>query len=248
VSYEHILFDTADGIATITLNRPEVLNAYQPQMGRDVCDAFDRVQADDSLRAIILTGAGRAFCAGVDLKFMAEYNERIAAGEELVPIGAERFVKGFAAELVASPKPIIVAFNGPAIGVGITMALPCDIRIAAEGAKLGIPFTKLGMLAGLGGSHLLPKIVGLGNAMELLLTSRIVLADEAAHMGLVNRVVPPDQLMDEARAIATRIVECNPNSVAISKRMLHEGFDMTFSEALEGQADRMGALRAGKAG
>ena len=243
LEYEHILFDAADGIATITLNRPDVLNAYQPQMGDELVRAFDRVRADAALRVAILTGAGRAFCAGVDLKFMKEHAARIAQGEDLLPLGQEHFVRGFAQDLASFPKPVIVAINGPAIGVGVTMSLPCDIRLAAEGATFGLTFTKLGMLPGLGSTHLLPKIVGLGNALELILTARIIEAREAAEIGLVNRVVSPDALLSEARATAALAAECDPDALAAAKRALHFGASATLVEAMQNERSQSGAIR-----
>lgn len=247
MDYEHILFETADGIATITLNRPDVLNAYQPQMGDELVRAFDQVRADEALRVVILTGAGRAFCAGVDLKFMKEHAARIAQGEDLVPLGEEHFIRGFAQDLASFPKPVIVAINGPAIGVGVTMSLPCDIRLAAEGATLSVPFTKLGMLPGLGSTHLLPKIVGLGKALELILTARVIEAGEAAEIGLVNRVVPAEGLMAEARKMAALAAECDPDALAAAKRALHFGASATLSEAMQNERSQSGAIRGRRA-
>ncbi len=247
MEYEHILFETTDGIATITLNRPDVLNAYQPQMGDELVRAFDRVRADEAVRVAILTGAGRAFCAGVDLKFMKEHAARIAQGEDLVPLGEEHFVRGFAQDLASFPKPVIAAINGPAIGVGVTMSLPCDIRLAAEGATLCVPFTKLGMLPGLGSTHLLPKIVGLGKALELILTARVIEAREAAEIGLVNRVVPAEGLMAEARKMAALAAECDPDALAAAKRALHFGASATLSEAMQNERSQSGAIRGRRA-
>ncbi len=247
MEYEHILFETTDGIATITLNRPDVLNAYQPQMGDELVRAFDQVRDDETLRVAILTGAGRAFCAGVDLKFMKEHAARIAQGEDLVPLGEEHFVRGFAQDLASFPKPVIAAINGPAIGVGVTMSLPCDVRLAAEGAKLGVTFTKLGMLPGLGSTHLLPKIVGLGKALELILTARVIEAREAAEIGLVNRVVPAEGLMAEARKMAALAAECDPDALAAAKRALHFGASATLSEAMQNERSQSGAIRGRRA-
>ena len=243
LGYEDILFDVEGAIATLTLNRPEVLNAYQPRMGNELVEAFGRIHEDPAVRAVVLTGAGRAFCSGVDLGFMKEHAARIAAGEDLVPLGEEHFVKGFARDLLAFPKPVIVAFNGPAIGVGVTMSLPCDIRIAAEGAKLGVPFTKLGMLPGLGSTHLLPKIVGLPRALELVLTSRVILADEAAAIGLVSRVVPAERLLEEARGLAGLAAECDPVAQAAAKRALHFGAGADLEEAMQNERRAAGELR-----
>lgn len=247
VDYEHILFEAGGGIATITLNRPEVLNAYQPQMGDELVHAFGAVREDDAIRAVILSGAGRAFCAGVDLKFMKAHAARIAEGEDLVPLGEEHFVKGFARDLARFPKPVIVAINGPAVGVGVTMSLPCDIRLAAEGATLGVTFTKLGMLPGLGSTHLLPKIVGVAKALELVLTARSIDAREAAEIGLVNKVVPAEQLMEEARRYAGMAAECDPAALAAAKEAIHYGATATLEEAMQNERARSGELRKRRA-
>jgi enoyl-CoA hydratase/carnithine racemase len=248
LAYQHIRYEGRDAVATLTLNRPEVLNAYQPQMGDELVQAFRAARDDDGIRAVILTGAGRAFCAGVDLRFMKEHAARIAAGEDLVPLGEEHFVRGFPEELAAFPKPVIAAVNGPAIGVGVTMSLPCDVRLAAEGATFGLPFAKLGMLPGLGSTHLLPRIVGLANALELVLTARVIEAGEADAMGLVNRVVPPGKLMDEARALAGLAAACEPAAVAAAKQALHFGASASLREAIAQERARSGALRGGRAG
>ena len=243
MEYQHILLQQTDGIATLTLNRPEVLNAYNPEMGDEIVDAFARIRADDEMRVVILTGAGRAFCAGVDLKYMKEQAARAQRGEDFRSVGEEDFVRSFPLELAAFPKPTIVAFNGAAIGVGVTMSLCCDIRIAAESAKLGATFTKLGMLPGLGSTHLLPKIVGLGKALELVLTARVIEAHEAAEIGLVNKVVPDDRLMSEARALAALICENSPSAVAAAKRALHYGAAATLEAAMKNESDQGGELR-----
>ncbi len=231
MGYQYILFEKSEGIATITLNRPEVLNAYIPEMGDEVVQAFSEVRDDDDVRVVILTGAGRAFCAGLDLKRQRDVREKQQRGEPVPDMGGA-FVRDMPLELTRFPKPVIVAINGHAIGVGVTMALPCDIRIAAEDAQIGMPFTKLGMLPGLGSAHLLPKLVGLGKAMELVLTSRIIDGKEAERIGLVNKAVPLDRVLDEARAIARELIECNADSLARAKVALHHGASATLEEVL----------------
>jgi enoyl-CoA hydratase/carnithine racemase len=244
--YEQIRVATEGAVATVTLNRPDVLNAYQPRMGDELVDAFGRIREDDALRAVILTGAGRAFCAGVDLEFMKSHAARIAAGEDLVPLGEEHFVKGFARDLAEYPKPVIVAINGAAIGVGVTMSLPCDVRIAAAGAKLGVTFTRLGMIPGLGSTHFLPRIVGLGRALELVLTARVIRAEEAAEIGLVNRVVPQERLLDAARALAEAAAECDPGALAVAKQALHFGACASLDEAMQYERSASADLRAAR--
>ena len=250
--YEHILFEQEDGVATLTLNRPARLNAYTPEMGDEVVDAFEHARDDAAVRAVILTGAGRAFCAGVDLDHLrahlrtgeADAEAGSAAGAGRPPrLGEEDFLRKLPLELVAFPKPVIAAINGPAIGVGVTMTLPCDLRIAAEGARLGVPFAKLGLLPGLGSTHLLPRLVGLAKALELVLTGRVITAFEAAEIGLVNRVVAPDELLPEARATARAMAEYRPEVLAAAKAALHHGAGATLAEAMRHEQEASAALR-----
>jgi enoyl-CoA hydratase/carnithine racemase len=242
MSYENIRYDAADGVATITLHRPEKLNAYTTEMGDEVVAAFDAARGDAAVRAVILTGAGRAFCAGVDLEYLKAH---MAGGNasSRARLGEEDFLRKLPLDLLAYPKPVIAAINGPAIGVGVTMALPCDVRIAAENAKLGVTFAKLGLLPGLGSTHLLPRLVGLAKALELVLTARVVSAFEAAEIGLVNRVVAPDSLLPEARAMAAAMAECKPEVLAAAKAALHFGAGATMAEAMKNEQEASAALR-----
>jgi len=243
--YENILFETVGAIATVTLNRPDKLNAYVPQMGEEVVDAFAKIRADDAVRAVILTGAGRGFCAGVDLAALEE--SRSGGSRSAGPrLGEEAFLRTFPIELTEFPKPVIAAINGAAIGVGVTMLLPCDIRIASERAKLGLTFNKLGILPGLGSTHLLPQIVGMGRALELVLTARVIAADEAAALGLVNRVVAAERLLDEARAVAGEIAECVPAATAASKRALYFGARSDMAAAMRNEQEQSAGLRGGR--
>jgi 2-(1,2-epoxy-1,2-dihydrophenyl)acetyl-CoA isomerase len=243
--YETILYAVDDRVATITLNRPEKRNAYVPQMGEDVVAAFRAARDDEAVRAVILTGAGQGFCAGVDLDALKAMQAGQSTGQG-PKLGEEEFVRSFPLELLAYPKPVIAAINGAAIGVGVTMVLPCDIRIASERAKLGVPFTKLGILPGLGSTHLLPRIVGLGRAQELVLTSRVIEAPEAFAIGLVNRVVPGETLVSAARETAALLVACDPDALAVAKRALHAGADLTMAEAMENERAANAELRERK--
>jgi len=248
MSFEAILYAVLDGIATVTLNRPEKLNAYTSEMGEELCAAFDRAREDAAVRAVILTGAGRGFCAGVDLEHLRAHHEGRSQAREGAPrLGEERFLKTFPQELLEYPKPVIAAVNGPAIGVGITMILPCDVRLAADTAKLGLTFAKLGILPGLGSTHLLPRLVGMGRAQELVLSARVILGPEAAQMGLVNRAVPADSLLAEARAMAFAMAECPPAALTAAKRALHFGANATMEEAMRNEEAQSAALRAAKA-
>ena len=246
MAYDNILFDVEEGIATITLNRPDKLNAYVPEMGDAVVDAFARARDDDAVRAVILTGAGRGFCAGVDLEALkASYATAAESGRKL---GEEDFLRKLPLRLLEYPKPVIAAINGHAIGVGITMTLPCDIRLAAEGAKIGLTFAKLGILPGLGSTHLLPRIVGIAKAQELVLTARVILAEEAREIGLVNAVAPADELMQVAREMAGEMAAHAPEVIARAKRALYFGATHGMAEAMENEQRLSAELRSPRAG
>ncbi len=241
--YENILFEVSDGIATVTLNRPDKMNAYVPEMGSEVVDAFARARKDDAIRVVILTGAGRGFCAGVDLDYLKASQAGQATPRKGPKLGEEAFVRSFPLELAEFPKPVIVAINGAAIGVGVTMSLPCDVRIAAEDAKLGLTFAKLGLLPGLGSTHWLPRLVGMAKAKELVLTARVISASEAAEIGLVNKVVPTDTLMKEAREMAGMMAGCAPEVLAAAKRALQFGAAATMEEAMRNEEAESTAMR-----
>ena len=240
--YANILFEVSDGIATITLNRPDKLNAYTTEMGDEVVAAFAAIRDDAAVRAVILTGAGRGFCAGVDLEHLKAHQSggNASTGPKL---GEEAFLRELPLDLLSYPKPVIAAVNGAAIGVGVTMILPCDVRLAAEGAKLGLTFARLGILPGLGSTHLLPKLVGMARAQELVLTARVILAEEAAAIGLVNRTVPGESLIDEARSMAAAMAECPAPVLAAAKRALYFGAESSMAEAMENERAQSELLR-----
>ena len=241
--YRSVRYDVSDGVATITLDRPEKLNAYTTEMGDEVVDAFRRSRDDDGVRVMILTGAGRGFCAGVDLEHLKQHQAggNTSKGPKL---GEEDFLKQLPLEIVECPKPVIAAINGAAVGVGMTMVLPCDVRIAAAGAKLGLTFARLGILPGLGSTHLLPRLVGMAKAQELVLRAGLIRAEEALSIGLVNRVVPADEVLPEARAVAAEICESRPEVIAAAKRALHFGATATMAEAMKNEQERSAELRA----
>ncbi len=245
-AYETIEYAVDDRIATITLNRPEKRNAYIPQMGEEVVAAFRAAREDGAVRAVILTGAGQGFCAGVDLDALKAMQAGQSTGKG-PRLGEEEFVRSFPLELLGYPKPVIAAINGAAIGVGVTMVLPCDIRIASERAKLGLTFTKLGILPGLGSTHLLPRLVGLGRAQELVLTARVIEAPEALAIGLVSRVVPGEALLATAREIAALTIACDPDALAVAKRALHAGAVLDMAAAMQNERAANADLRERKA-
>lgn len=243
---DEVLVETGEGVGTITLNRPDKLNAYTVGMGVALVDAFRTLERDDGVRAVILTGAGRGFCAGVDLEALGAMQAGRDAGDG-PKLGEEEFVRGFAGELLAYPKPVVAAINGAAIGVGVTMALPCDVRIAALTAKLGVTFTKLGILPGLGSTHLLPRIVGLAKAQELVLTARVIRAPEALAIGLLNEVVAPDALLPRAREIAAEMAANDPDALAFAKRALQHGATSSMADAMAHEQAASAALREARA-
>lgn len=243
--FETIRYDVSDAIATITFDREEKLNAYTPQMGEETVEAFARARDDDDVRVVVLTGSGRAFCAGVDLDALKAHmaGEGPADGPKL---GQEAFVRTFPLELVDYPKPVIVAMNGTAYGVGVTMTLGCDVRIAARSAVLGLNFTKLGLLPGLGSTHHLPRLLGLGKASELVLSGAKLTAEEALEIGLVQRVVDDDALADEARALATAMAQIDPAVSRAAKQALRHGAESPLADAIALEQRLSGELSAAR--
>src|SRR6266566_3427616 len=210
--FEQITAELAEGILTITLNRPERLNAWTPTMARELLEAFDRADADDQVGAIIVTGAGRGFCAGADLAAAGETFDWRKRGEQ-----AERPEDNggqFTLRVFNSLKPVIAAINGPAVGVGATMTLPMDVRLAAEEARIGFVFARRGIVPEACSSWFLPRAVGLSRAMEWVATGRVLTAQEALQAGLVRSLHPREELLGAARALAAEIVgNCAPVSV-----------------------------------
>jgi len=219
---EQIIEQLEDGILTITLNRPDRLNAWTATMARELISAFDRADADDDVRAVIVTGAGRAFCAGADLEKGGETFDWRArgggeAGTEIPRDGGGQLTL----RIFECTKPVIAAINGPAVGVGVTMTLPMDIRIAAEEARFGFVFVRRGIVPEAASSWFLPRVVGINQALEWVLSGRVFAADEARAGGLVRSLHPREQLLDAARGLAREIAEnAAPVSVALARQML----------------------------
>ena len=214
MSYNTILYDVEDGILTLTLNRPEILNAYNREMQSEMLDAFDRADADDEVRAIIVTGAGRGFCAGADLSSGGStFN---ADGREDRESGLQRDGGGvLTLRIFELNKPIIAAINGPAVGVGVTMTLPMDIRIASDTAKFGFVFSRRGIVPEACSSYFLPRIVGINQALEWCYSGRVFPAQEALDGRLVRSIHQKADLLPEARRIAREIAE-NTSAVSVS--------------------------------
>ncbi|MEV5747598.1 enoyl-CoA hydratase-related protein [Actinoallomurus sp. NPDC052308] len=230
MTYTEIDYTVADGIATITLDRPERLNAFTLVMRGELIDAFDRADADDDVRVVVVTGRGRAFCAGADLErggstFDYEAARDMFGGEDTFEDGAPRDGGGTVALRIArSLKPVIGAINGPAVGVGVTMTLPMDIRLAAEGARFGFVFARRGIVTEAASSWFLPRIVGIAQAMEWAATGRVFDAEEALRGRLVSYVHPADELLDAAYALAGEIA-ANTSAVAVAavRRLMWSG-------------------------
>ncbi len=234
MSYTEIAYDVADNIATLTLHRPDKLNAFTGVMMAEMIDAFDKADADDAVRVVIVTGAGRAFCAGADLsagaktfdyaarsdrpeKAGAETNGEVDWSSEAVRDGGGRLTL----RIFESKKPVIGAINGAAVGVGATMQLPMDIRIASETARFGFVFARRGIVPEACSSWFLPRLVGISKAMEWCATGRVFDAQEALAGGLVSKVVKPEVLLETARTLAREIADNTaPVSIALTRQML----------------------------
>jgi enoyl-CoA hydratase/carnithine racemase len=227
MAFEQIITELADGILTITLNRPERLNAWTATMGRELIEAFDQADADDEVRAIVMTGAGRGYCAGADLAAGGEtfdYRAREADASLLsAPVGGIPRDNGgqFTLRIFASTKPVIGAINGPAVGVGATMTLPMDVRLASEDARMGFVFARRGIVPEACSSWFLPRVVGISRAMEWVSTGRVFNAQEGLDAGLLRSLHSSEELLPAARALATEIAENTaPVSVALARQMM----------------------------
>ena len=236
MAFETLSYDVADQTATIILNRPAKLNAYTPQMGHEIVEAMRRADADPSARVVILTGAGRAFCAGADIStFDRNIRTREAGGEPHSSAGREAMAD-YPHLMRKMSKPSLVAINGFALGVGATMTLPCDIRIMAEGARMGFIFPRVGLMTELGSSFFLPRLVGVARATEMLLTGRQYSAQECLAAGVVTHVVAADVLMSRTHEIAAEIMLGSPRSLALTRRAIHGSLLGTLDNALEFEA------------
>ena len=215
--YRHIAYEVDEGIATVTLDRPDQLNAFTTTMMHELIDAFDRSDADDAVRAVIVTGRGRAFCAGADLAAGPDTFNASGGRESPVGVGWRDGGGRVALRVFESRKPVIAAINGPAVGVGITMTLPMDIRLAADTARIGFVFARRGLVPEACSSWFLPRVVGISRATEWVFTGRVFPAAEAMEAGLVRSVHPADELLSTARGIAREIADNTaPVSVALS--------------------------------
>jgi enoyl-CoA hydratase/carnithine racemase len=242
--YEQILYDVAEGVATVTLNRPDKLNALTRQMEKEIQTAMAQAEADDQVRVIILTGAGRGFCAGADLQDLGQVAaassatelERILQDRFLGPQRADArpdFQKAYS-YFPAIGKPILAAINGSAVGLGFILTLYCDLRFASDQARFGTAFSRRGLIAEHGISWMLPRLVGVSNALDLLFSARLIDASEALRLGLVNRVLPQAEFMDGVRTYARELATLvSPRSLRVMKKQVYEALFQTLAEATD---------------
>lgn len=230
MEYRDILVERQEGVVTITLNRPERLNAMSWHSVDEIVDALRQASEDDDSKAIILTGAGRGFCSGSDLTAAAEQRE--APPPE--PTRAKKVHSGYLApqEVVACNKPVIAAINGTTAGAGLGLALACDIRIASEAARFSAIFVRRGLSPDFGCSFFLPRIVGLSRALELMYTGEMIDAQEALRLGLVSRLVPPDQLLPVAAELAERIARGPSLAIEATKRLTYRSLEREMEDHL----------------
>jgi enoyl-CoA hydratase/carnithine racemase len=222
-----------DGVAVLTLNRPARLNAWTGEMERLYFGLLEECASREDVRVVVVTGAGRGFCAGADMQDLQALGEN---GLPAAPSAADRRPQTFPLSI---PKPIVAAINGACAGIGLVQALMCDIRFAAEGAKLTTAFSRRGLVAEHGISWILPRLVGPARALDLLLSGRVVLAGEAVELGLVNRALAPEKLLEETLAYARELASrCSPASMATMKRQVYIDLDRGLPDALA-EADRL---------
>lgn len=221
MDFETLQYQVEDGILTLTLNRPDRMNAFNPTMRHELIEAFDRADADDAVRAIIVTGAGKAFCAGADLAKGGDTFNRAKREDKTLGTGLRDGGGTVALRIYECKKPVIAAFNGAAVGVGITMALPMDIRLASTSAKFGFVFARRGITMEACSSWFLPRLVGMQQAAEWVYTGRIFDAEEALRGGLVRSLHAPDELLPAARALAREIVDnCSAVATTLNRQLM----------------------------
>ncbi|HYU17758.1 MAG TPA: enoyl-CoA hydratase-related protein [Chloroflexota bacterium] len=234
MAYETILAETAEGVLTVTLNRPEVFNAFNPQMGRELSDALRAAGRDDEVRALVITGSGKAFCSGQDLKMVDE-----AMSEASPPNFAELIRQHYTGLILAMrrlEKPIVAAVNGVAAGAGMSLALASDLRIASDSATFLQAFVNIGLVPDSGSMYFLPRLVGLSKALELCLLGERVSAEEALRIGLVNRVVPGEELPTATAELARKLASSAGKALGLTKRGLNRALEANLNEMLEYEA------------
>lgn len=226
---KHVLYEMKDNIAFITLNRPEVKNAFSPEMIRLWQEHLETAKNEDTVRVIIITGKGDTFCSGGDIKDMADGKLRSWKMKRFLWDGVHRIVL----TMEDLDKPVIAAINGAAMGAGLDMALMCDLRVVSERAKLAESYITMGLVPGDGGAYFLPRLVNISKALELFLTADILSAEEALKIGIVNKVVPHEHLMNEAVKLAKKITNKPPLAIRMMKRAVYQGQVSTLRTHLD---------------
>ncbi|PON14758.1 enoyl-CoA hydratase/isomerase family protein [Candidatus Entotheonella serta] len=231
MEYKCLIYEVEENIATLTMNRPERLNVLGDTLRQDLHDAITKASSDSDVRAIILTGAGRGFCSGGDVKAMNEAKQRNQSAPIMDKIAPSRDLTVLA--MRDAPKPVIAAVNGPAAGAGMNIALACDIRLASSAARFGETFVKRGLHVDWGGTYFLPRIVGMAKACELIFSGDVINAQEALALGIVSQVVEPNALMDTVRALARKMAAGPPIVIRLAKRALYHNQECDLRAALE---------------
>ncbi len=236
MDYQTIILEKKEHIATITLNRPDRLNAFNSQMDQELLSALDDVDKDDEMRVLVLTGAGRAFCSGADVGGMAGGAERGTGTSRGVEMMQRRLSGGtgtLTLKLQKMQKPTIAMVNGAAVGGGFALALACDLRVGSENARFMNAFVRIGLYSGWGGTWLYPRVMGLGKALEYLFTGDFIEAKEAERIGVLNRLVPADELEKETMSLARKIANGPPIAIRLTKLGVYGGLGMDFETALQ---------------
>jgi len=229
--YATILTDLSDGVFTLTLNRPEVLNAFDDQMAEEVQDALKKAERDETARCLVVTGAGKGFCAGQDVGALRGRGDAISFREHLL-----HTFNPIISKLRALEKPVIGQINGAAAGAGLGLALACDMRYAASGAKFRMAFSGIGLAPDSGTSFFLPRLVGYARAYELAITNQAITAEEALDLGLVNKVFPAEELPAAVRELAVRLAQRPTKAFGLTKRAMNKAYLLTLDEALDYEA------------
>jgi len=229
-AYQHVLVSREDGIGTVTINRPEKLNAFFGRMRQDLAAAVRELAVDPSVRVLVITGAGRAFCAGADIDYMKELLESGDTENFTVLVEAGRAV---VTTLRDTPKPVIASVNGPAAGGGANLALACDLRIASDRASIGQTFSRIGLHPDWGATYFLPRLVGPSRAFALFASGEMMGAEDALRLGLFNRVVPHDRLAAETRALALALAERPPLALALAKKAVYASESRSLDQMLD---------------
>jgi len=234
MEYNDIILKKKDRVATIVLNRPDSLNALGGTMRQDIIAAIEEIKFDNEIRVLVITGAGRAFCAGGNIKEMEKTSADVSLlkRREFIRNNAHRIIT----EIRELEKPVIACVNGAAIGAGCNIALACDMRIASEKAKFGVSFVNMGLVSDYGGLYFLPRLVGTAKALELFYTGEIFLAKEAERIGMINRAVPLEELEDVTYELANRIAKKAPVALAMIKEILYKGLSLDLRTELDLEA------------